>query len=217
MSPSCDSSRSRARGARCRRRLSNGRPCRLSAVQSSIAQPSREAARLKAPGCGTIVISSIGKWRASKVPTPYHSGSPLASTVTRLPRRAAISPSVSASGWRQISRSAAKAPWRHHREMPGAADQHFRGFDQGARRRGDVAQPALADPDDAEPAVHDGIRAAHSALTAAAASALPPRRPRNAINGNPRPNPISASFASAAPTNPTGNPSTRAGGRLRRR
>src|SRR4051794_4843275 len=104
--------------------------------------------------------------------------------------------------------------------MPRAADQHLRGFDQGARRRADSGDSLLADADNAEPAPHTrGVRAkavhicegAHSALTAAAASALPPRRPRRAINGSPLPNPISACFASTAPTNPTGKPSTRAG------
>ena len=75
-------------------------------AHSAIGQPSRAAARLKALGCGRIVISSRGKWRTSRVPTPYHKGSPLASTVTRLPRRAATAASVSVSGRCQSSRSA---------------------------------------------------------------------------------------------------------------
>ena len=106
-------------------------------------------------GHGTIVISSSGKRRASTAPIPYHSGSPLASTVTRRPRRAAISSSVAASGRRQTLEPLGEPmAGRYHREMPGAADQNFRSFDQGARRRADPGNSVLADPDDAEPAFH---------------------------------------------------------------
>ena len=49
------------------------------------------------------------------------------------------------------------------------------------------------------------------ALTAAAAMALPPRRPRRVTQGRPRSAAISASLLSAAPTNPTGNARMRGG------
>src|SRR5262245_15051599 len=49
------------------------------------------------------------------------------------------------------------------------------------------------------------------ALTAAAVMALPPRRPRTIRNGTPRGFSASASFASAAPTKPTGMPIMAAG------
>src|SRR5262249_46543666 len=62
----------------------------------------------------------------------------------------------------------------------------------------------------------DGAAGAHSpglasALTAAAAMALPPSRPRTVRNGTPRGFSISASLASAAPTKPTGMPRIAAG------
>ena len=50
-----------------------------------------------------------------------------------------------------------------------------------------------------------------SALTAAAASALPPRRPRRVTIGDAEPGAISASLDSAAPTKPTGKPRIAAG------
>ena len=49
------------------------------------------------------------------------------------------------------------------------------------------------------------------AFTAAAAMALPPRRPCKVRNGTPRLLAASAAFASAAPTNPTGTPTIREG------
>src|SRR5262245_51694047 len=55
------------------------------------------------------------------------------------------------------------------------------------------------------------ISALASALTAAAAIALPPIRPSTVRNGMPREFSTNASFASAAPTKPTGTPRTAAG------
>src|SRR4029077_4989036 len=60
------------------------------------------------------------------------------------------------------------------------------------------------------PAAH--MSALASALTAAAAMALPPSRPRTIRNGTPRGSAASASFDSAAPTKPTGTPMIAAGG-----
>ncbi len=65
---------------------------------------------------------------------------------------------------------------RRHRQMAGAADQRPRGLNEGARGRAEPGDPVIADADDAEPRAHAGDLP-HSALTAAAASALPPRRP----------------------------------------
>src|SRR5262249_54628687 len=50
-----------------------------------------------------------------------------------------------------------------------------------------------------------------SALMAAAAIALPPMRPRTIRNGTPRGSAASVSFASAAPTKPTGTAMMAAG------
>src|SRR5438270_7668744 len=55
------------------------------------------------------------------------------------------------------------------------------------------------------------VPALASALTAAAAIALPPMRPRTVRNGMPRESAANASFASVAPTNPTGMPRIAAG------
>src|SRR5439155_14681904 len=55
------------------------------------------------------------------------------------------------------------------------------------------------------------VPALASALTAAAAIALPPMRPSTVRNGMPRESAANASFASAAPTNPTGMPRIAAG------
>src|SRR5262249_19760985 len=59
-----------------------------------------------------------------------------------------------------------------------------------------------ADPDQPGGAAHGPVLA--SALTAAAAMALPPMRPRTTRNGTPRGSAASAAFACAAPTKPTG-------------
>src|ERR1700722_3634473 len=107
-----------------------------------------------------------------------------------------------------LPRQALGRAGRDHRQMPRAADDYLGGLDQHARRRGEPAEPLIADPDDGEPGSHASPA---SALTAAAASALPPRRPRSATKSRPRPNSTSASLASAAPTKPTGKPSTSAG------
>ena len=97
---------------------------------------------------------------------------------------------------------------RHHAEMARAADQHLGGFDQRTRCRREAGDPVLADADNGEPGCHPALA---SALTAAAASALPPRRPCSVMNWSPCPNAASAALASAAPTKPTGKPRTRAG------
>src|SRR5215472_19155794 len=96
----------------------------------------------------------------------------------------------------------------YHAEMPHAADQHFRGFDECAPDRREAGEPVFTDADDREPGSH---APSASALTAAAASALPPRRPWSVMNSMPRPNATSAALASAAPTKPTGKPRIRAG------
>src|SRR5262249_17375955 len=66
-----------------------------------------------------------------------------------------------------------------------------------------------ADADELSTPAH--IPALASALTAAAAIALPPIRPRTVRNGIPRGSAANASFASAAPTKPTGMPRIAAG------
>src|ERR1700730_11593723 len=97
---------------------------------------------------------------------------------------------------------------RHHTEMPSAADQHLGGLNQRTRRRREPGDPVLADADDGQPGLHTVLAIA---LTAAAASALPPRRPWRVMNLSPCPKAASAALASAAPTNPTGKPRTSAG------
>src|SRR5262249_55193839 len=85
----------------------------------------------------------------------------------------------------------------------------------GARQRAyglERHQLGIARPD----ADRDELAAAHmparaSALTAAAAMALPPSLPRTTRNGTPCGFSIRASLASAAPTKPTGMPRTAAG------
>src|SRR5579862_2168034 len=97
---------------------------------------------------------------------------------------------------------------RHQGQMAAAADNKIGAFDQRARRAGKPAPAILANSDHRQPGAHDGPM---SALTAAAASALPPRRPLSAMKGMPQGFCTSAAFASAAPTKPTGNPSISAG------
>ena len=107
--PSSERIKMRRWGARCSRRLSSGRPCKVIEAQSASGQPSRAAARLKALRCGRIVISSRGKRRARVTPMPYHIGSPLANTATLRPRRPAIASIVEASGRTQRIRSAPRS------------------------------------------------------------------------------------------------------------
>src|SRR5439155_8984942 len=100
----------------------------------------------------------------------------------------------------------------HQRQVTPAADQQRRAVDQRPGLLRQAVEPALANADDGEPRVHRGSPSpARSALTAAAASALPPRLPRSVRKGIARPAAISASFDSAAPTKPTGKASNKAG------
>src|SRR5271170_820617 len=110
---------------------------------------------------------------------------------------------------RLAPRQTFRRPLRHHRQMANAADDDFRCLYQRARGWGKPGEAVVADADHGEPRFHWPIPMA-IALTAAAASALPPRLPLRAINSR-SPNAQSAAFASAAPTKPTGKPSTNAG------
>ena len=69
-SPSDVSASTRAPGCRCGRTRSSARPCSETSAQSASAQPSRAAARLKADGAGTTMVSAGSTWRASTAPTP---------------------------------------------------------------------------------------------------------------------------------------------------
>src|SRR5262245_7718696 len=73
----------------------------------------------------------------------------------------------------------------------------------------DELRIARSDADADELSVHNPALA--RALTAAAVTALPPMRPSTVRKGTPRGFAASASFASAAPTKPTGIPRTAAG------
>src|SRR5262245_23727629 len=85
------------------------------------------------------------------------------------------------------------------------------GFLQRAHRleRQQLGIPG-SDADTDEPTTSH-MPALASALTAAAVMALPPIRPRTIKKGTPRGSAASASFDSAAPTNPTGTPMIAAG------
>src|SRR5579875_2479972 len=74
----------------------------------------------------------------------------------------------------------------------------------------DANQPTRARPDHRRSAAAAHSASHASALTAAEAIALPPRRPRTTRNSH-APEPASASLLSAAPTKPTGTPITAAG------
>ena len=137
VSPSCRQRAGARRGARCRRSVSSGRPCRVSVAQSASGQPSRAAARLKALGCGRIAISSGGKCRVktarrrrtSRVAARQHDDALAAPRRDRLDRRGA------AAGARRCAR---RAPAGTMREMARAADQHL------ARSRPARAPPATS-------------------------------------------------------------------------
>ncbi len=122
-----------ARGAR--RSASSGRPCRLSVTHSASGQPSRAAARLKAPGCGSDGHLARGsKWRARVTPTPYHMR--VAARQHDDPPAAPRGDARDRAGRAGCSqREALGRAGRHHREMALAADQQLGGLDQGARRR----------------------------------------------------------------------------------
>src|SRR6185437_4776263 len=96
-------------------------------------------------------------------------------------------------------------------EMALAADQQLRRLDERTPRWRQAIDAVLADADEGKPCAHARASGAASALTAAAASALPPRRPASVTKGSPHGFSASAALASAAPTKPTGNPSTSAG------
>ncbi len=69
-SPSEVRARMRAPGCRCGRTRSSVRPCSESSTVCGNDQPSRAAARLKADGAGTTIISRASMCRASTAPTP---------------------------------------------------------------------------------------------------------------------------------------------------
>src|SRR5260370_25006747 len=87
-------------------------------------------------------------------------------------------------------------------------DDGRRGDDLGGLD-GEQIGIAGADPDAIKAAKRAHSMSLASALTAAAAIALPPLRPRTMMAGKPLS--ISASFDSAAPTKPTGMPMIAAG------
>ena len=94
--------------------------------------------------------------------------------------------------------------------VPVAADDHLRRLDKRPGGRRQALEPVLADADDVQPGLAHASPAA-SALTAAAAMALPPRRPRTVTKGMPWGSEASRAFDSAAPTKPTGKPRISAG------
>src|SRR6516162_155914 len=100
------------------------------------------------------------------------------------------------------------AALRHHAKVASTANQQLSGPDERPRRRSESGQPVLADADYRKPWPHATLT---RALTAAAASAPPPRGPSSVMWAIPRPKAASAAFASAAPTKPTGKPRMRAG------
>ena len=83
-------------------------------------------------------------------------------------------------GQRALPYEALGGTRRHHRQMALAADQGLGGLDKGTGRCAQAGNPVFADADDREPRLHFGVPAAR-ALTAAAANALPPRRPLRAM------------------------------------
>ncbi len=91
-------------------------------------------------------------------------------------------------------------------QMPEAADQYIRFIDDLPAGLAEPRQAVCADADHMKPRRHGEFcaRLCISALTAAAASALPPLRPRSVTNGTPSEALINASLLSSAPTNPTG-------------
>ncbi len=72
-------------------------------------------------------------------------------------------------------------PDRHQGEMTLATDDQLGILNQGASRAGETGETIIAYADDREPGLRHGAVPLASALTAAAASALPPRRPASAI------------------------------------
>ena len=150
-SPSEVSARMRAPGCKCGRTRSSVRPCSDSSTVCGSGQPSRAAARLKADGAGTTIISRASMWRASTAPTPYWNGSPDASTQTCRPR------------WRRTSSAAPSNGLGHGRVAPrmsGAASARWRRPPntisaapiEPARHRAQTLDAILADADDGQPA-----------------------------------------------------------------
>src|SRR5262245_16034762 len=91
-------------------------------------------------------------------------------------------------------------------EMPAASSQDARGFDVGASLRRQPRRPIMADADDDKRVLDHGNPSSRarssSAFTAAAATALPPLRPRTAMTGTVKAK--ASSLLSTTPTNPTG-------------
>src|SRR4051812_40529800 len=90
-----------------------------------------------------------------------------------------------------------------------AADDQLGRGDAGPMVGRQAVNTILPDADHGEPGC--GHAASLNALIAAAAMALPPRRPRTVRYGTPSFAAISASLDSRAPTKPTGNAKITAG------
>ena len=185
VSPSSLRTSSRAPGARCRCRVPSGRRVQAHRLDLGQGQPSRAQARAKRRGRRQDRAARPGGKRRSEQlrRSPNHIGSPLASTTTGRPRqRRDVVERRRRAARRQVSCSPAWpgtiARWRSPPTSTSAASSSARAA--GAQR----GQAVLADADDAEPGRVTARRGRHgasasSALTAAAARLLPPRRPRS--------------------------------------
>ena len=156
----------RAPGCRCGRIRSSSRPCTESSAVCGNDQPSRAAARLKADGAGTTIISRASivsrQHRADavmeRIARGEHADLPAAMTqhfVGGAIERARPRPRRAANERRRQA------------EMAPAAEHDFGRADQPARHRAQAFDAVLADADDGQPArrcgsvARDRIRKRH--------------------------------------------------------
>ena len=170
----------RAPGCRCGRTRSSERPCSESSAVCGSDQPSRAAARLKADGAGTTVISrgvdAAREHRADAVMERIARGehADLAAAMMQHFVGGAVERA------RPRPRRAANER-RREAEMAPAAEHDFGGADQPARHRAQALDAVLADADDGQPARRCGSVAARShqdetAWHASSFSAAPRKR-----------------------------------------
>ena len=210
--PSCARISSRAPGMTCSASCSTGRPCSVERRTSSSGQASARRRARRRRGRGTIVISSGGD-AARRASRRCRTASDRRSRARRRAGRASPECARPARERRRPgealdvrpARRGTMARWRSPPTSTSAVS-----IERRARAGERPARPSSPMPTTASQGVML-VPPRISAFSAAAAMALPPRRPCSVMKGRPRSFAASAAFDSAAPTKPTGKPSTSAG------
>ena len=164
-------------GRICGLSAATGRPCSDKVSRCCIGQWRRAAANWKEDGTGWSINSDGSSTRESVTPMPNQLGSPEAKSTVGVPRRARMVSTISGN----LAIPGHQHPTWLFPECGKPAVDTYDGFcllDQDARVRAKCVNAGFGHADYVEPGTHClGHASPASALTAAEAMALPPRRP----------------------------------------